>query len=219
MVATATGSRPAAPSAGPFRVSDSIFLTVIEATDEEELYRILNINDTIANGLHSAKMVFPFPRDGATYFIQRQVSQRINKGIVHNWAIRPSIDGPMIGLVHLDDFDHGDVLGPCFRDEEAGTTDSSNILRCGAFGYWLSPEWAGKGIMTNVIRYSLQHITRSLFGFERVHAEAWLDNTASIRVMEKAGMCPARGVPCFVEKFNATKEIAHFIYDVEETNP
>lgn len=219
MAASSPVSQPANPTIGPFRVSDSIFLTVIETTDEEELYRVLNIDNTIANGLHSPKMVFPFPRDGATYFIKRQVALRINQGIVHNWAIRTSVDGPMIGLVYLDDFDHGDELGPCFRDEGSASTDPTNVLRCGGFGYWLSPEWTGKGMMTSVIRYSLQHMARPLFGFERVHAEAWLENTASTRVMEKAGMRPTRGLPCFVAKFNATKEIAHFIRDIDEANP
>jgi len=219
MAAMSTAPQPAGPSTSPFCISDSIFLTAIETTDEEELYRVLNIDSTIANGLYSPKMVFPFPRESATYFIQRQVSLRINQGIVHNWAIRTSVDGPMIGLVNLDDFDHGDDLRPCFRDEGASTKDPTNILRCGGFGYWLSPEWTGKGIMTRAIQYSLHHMARPLFGFERVHAEAWLENKASARVMEKAGMRPTRGLPCFVEKFNATKEIAHFIYDIDGTNP
>jgi RimJ/RimL family protein N-acetyltransferase len=210
MTLSATNSEP---TAGPFQVSDSIFLTVIETTDEDEVFRILNINDSIANGLHSAKMVFPFSRESTTYFIHRQVSKRMNDKIVHNWAIRTSQSGPMIGLINLRDFDHDEDLGPCYRDNNSSNENTSPILRCGAFGYWISPEWTGQGIMTSVIRFFLEQVARPLFGFDRVHGEAWLDNRASSRVMEKAGMRPTRSVPCFVEKFNATKDIAHYIFD------
>ncbi|KAG0050430.1 hypothetical protein BGZ83_004806 [Gryganskiella cystojenkinii] len=224
-----TDQTPKMRSTGPFKISDTLYLTVIETTDEEELFRILNINESIANGLHSPKMVFPFPRESAAYFIQRQVSRRMNENLVSNWAIRTSVSGPMMGLIHLGDFDHGDILGPCLSESTdpvnnqdrsdasilTATAEAPTVLRCGGFGYWLSPEWTCQGIMTNVIRFALDNMARQIFGFERVHAEAWVDNVASIRVMERAGMRPDRGIPCFVEKFNCTKEIAHYIYDTE----
>ncbi|KAG0381187.1 hypothetical protein BGX24_006559 [Mortierella sp. AD032] len=91
-----------------------------------------------------------------------------------------------------------------------------DILNCGEFGFWLSPEHHGKGIMTEVVQFALTKMARQEFGYDRVHGEAWSDNVGSRRVMEKTGvMRTAVGVPRFVPKFNAVKDVAHYVYDTE----
>ncbi|KAF9984953.1 hypothetical protein BGZ75_003493 [Mortierella antarctica] len=210
----------------PHQVADSIWLTPIWKSDSAEIFRVLNIDSSIAEGLYAASIVLPFPEDGATSFAERQQQKRLRNGVCTTWAIRTQADGPMIGLIALDPFDHGD-LGLCYQhkrtvadtdtvadvDVEASTTDEV-VLKCGGFGYWISPEHAGKGIMTQVVVFALTRLARQEFNYDRVHGEAWTDNTASCRVMERAGMRRVPGLPCFVPKFNATKDIAHYVFDV-----
>ncbi len=135
------------------------------------------------------------------------------------------MEGPIIGLFALDPFDHGD-MGPCFRGKEPAAKsepvhnpddrkEGECVLSCGGLGYWLSPEHGGKGIMTEVVDFALTKMARQEFGYDRVHGEAWTDNVGSRRVMEKAGMRTAVGVPVFVPKFDTVKDIAHYIYDAE----
>lgn len=171
-------------------------------------------------------MRFPFSEEGAQYFTARHLNKRTEDGVCRAWAIRIKLNGPMIGLFALGPFDHGD-MGPCYCGKEPvakaeliqDTRDGNekkDIWSCGGLGYWISPEHAGKGIMTEVVRFALTRMARQEFGYDRVHGEAWMDNMGSRRVMEKTGlMRPAVGVPCFVPKFDAIKDIAHYIYDTE----
>ncbi|KAF9198237.1 hypothetical protein BGZ49_001011 [Haplosporangium sp. Z 27] len=210
---------------GPYQVSESIWLTPVWLSDASEIFRVLNIDRTISEGLYSAKVVYPFPEASAKSFAERHLQKRNETGIVTSWAIRPSIDGPMIGLFAMDEFDHGE-MGPCFRNStgqdqdkidhrEPEDSNARNLetLNCGGVGYWMSPEYSGKGIMSQVLSYGLNKLARSEFGYDRVHSEAWIENKASQRVMEHAGMRRTVGVPCFVPKFNVTKDIAHYIID------
>ncbi|KAF9951093.1 hypothetical protein BGZ72_007314 [Mortierella alpina] len=208
----------------PHQVADSIWLTPIWTSDAAEIFRVLNIDSSIANGLYAKSVVFPFPEDGAKSFAERHQQKRLKNGVCTTWAIRTRSNGPMVGLIALDPFDHGD-LGLCYRDKrgdvdaevthEASTsTTDGDLLKCGGFGYWISPEHAGKGIMTQVVTFALTRLARQEFNYDRVHGEAWTDNAASCRVMERAGMRRVPGLPCFVPKFNATKDIAHYVFDV-----
>ncbi|KAG0299212.1 hypothetical protein BGZ98_010254 [Dissophora globulifera] len=183
-------------------------MTPVWRTDAPELFRILNIDKRISEGLYSSNMTFPFPEAGAVSFTERHERQRIERGVVNSWAIRGSATGQIIGIFALGPFDHGEDIEPC--RSEAG----EKMLRCGDLGYWISPEHEGKGIMTRVVVFALTKMARQEFGYDRVHSEAWVENAGSRRVMERAGMRPTVGVPCFVPKFNATKEIAHYIIDV-----
>ncbi|KAG0217790.1 acyl-CoA N-acyltransferase [Mortierella sp. GBAus27b] len=198
---------------GPYCISDSLWLTAVWHSDAPELYRVLNIDRSISEGLYSSKMTFPFPESEANSFTKRQERRRIEAGVQTSWAIRTSAEGPMIGLFALEAFDHGD-MGLCHAPPEECEAEERRMLRCGGLGYWLSPEHAGKGIMSQVLAYALEQMAWEEFGYDRVHGEAWIENIGSRRVMEHAGMQQTEGVPCFVPKFNATKEIAHYIWDV-----
>jgi ribosomal-protein-alanine N-acetyltransferase len=53
-------------------------------------------------------------------------------------------------------------------------------------GYWLSEAYWGKGIMTLAVSATTE-IAFNQFGLNRVYAEPYISNTASMRVLEKAG--------------------------------
>ncbi len=212
---------------GPFQVSPSIWLTPIIFSDAAEQNRIFNLNDSFYKGLYSAGVTFPFLMEASVGFVKRLEEKRVKEGICYVWAIRAEVDRPMIGLLALDPFDHEDIC-PCVRGKEPiakareaeATHDGSeeeDVLSCGGLGYWLSPEHGGKGIMTEVVDFALTKMARQEFGYDRVHGEAWTDNVGSRRVMEKAGMRTAVGVPVFVPKFGTVMDIAHYIYDTQRS--
>ncbi|KAF9146243.1 hypothetical protein BG015_011644 [Linnemannia schmuckeri] len=224
------GKHPAPPirCLGPFQISPTIYLTPIYISDAPEQHRILNLNDSFFKGLYSDSMIFPFPEGEALRFSTFQEEERAKQGVCQTWAIRTTVNGPMIGLFSLEPQDHRE-MGPCYLGKglvlnamSTQRTDSNDKgeggddvpLNCGGIGYWLSPEHAGKCIMTDVLKFALTHLARREFGYDRVHGESWSDNNGSTRVMERAGMLPVIGLPIFVPKFNATKDVAHFIYDI-----
>lgn len=53
-------------------------------------------------------------------------------------------------------------------------------------GYWLAEPFWGRGIMTRAVRYVTAYAIESL-GLHRVYAEPYACNTASVKVLEKAG--------------------------------
>jgi RimJ/RimL family protein N-acetyltransferase len=53
-------------------------------------------------------------------------------------------------------------------------------------GYWLSEDWWGKGIMTDAIRQMVEYGFRT-FPVDRIFARPFGSNTASQKVLEKAG--------------------------------
>jgi RimJ/RimL family protein N-acetyltransferase len=53
-------------------------------------------------------------------------------------------------------------------------------------GYWLAEPFWGKGIMTAAVKRITEYAFSS-FGLKRVYAEPYTTNTASARVLEKAG--------------------------------
>ncbi|KAF8945281.1 hypothetical protein BGZ47_002953 [Haplosporangium gracile] len=213
---------------GPFQISPTIYLTPIHISDAPEQHRILNLNDSFFRGLYSDSMTFPFSQGEAFRFSTFQEEERVKQGVCQTWAIRATVNGPMIGLFSLEPQDHRE-MGPCYLGKElvlntmsTPRTDNDDKhesgddvpLNCGGVGYWLSPEHASKGIMTDVLKFALTHLARREFEYDRVHGECWSDNIGSTRVMERAGMQPVIGLPIFVPKFNATKDVAHFIYDI-----
>ncbi|KAG0263648.1 hypothetical protein DFQ27_001659 [Actinomortierella ambigua] len=90
--------------------------------------------------------------------------------------------------------------------------EGKRVLNCGVFGYSISDEHAGKGYMTRVVHYMLNHL-RQEFGYDRVHAEGWEDNPATLRVMSKAGMTYNTTRTIFVPKFRSNKQCAEYIWD------
>jgi [ribosomal protein S5]-alanine N-acetyltransferase len=56
----------------------------------------------------------------------------------------------------------------------------------GQLGYWLGEEFWGRGIMTEAVSEFVNYCFKK-FPLHRIHAEAYANNLASARVLEKAG--------------------------------
>lgn len=204
-------------SMGPFQVDTGIWLTSVFLSDAGHVFRVINLDSSIANGLYSSAVTFPFPQESAIAFTKGCVARRTKSGQETTWAIRRSVDGPLVGIFDLNLFDHGDdaalicdgvpVVAP------VGSSEKDERV-CGGVGYWISPDCAGQGIMSRVLDYGLQHLARQELGYNREHGECWQENLASQRVMSRAGMRPSPALPCFVTKFNVTKEVAGFVIDL-----
>ena len=54
------------------------------------------------------------------------------------------------------------------------------------FGYWLAEEFWGRGIMTEIVNAFEKYCFEN-FSLRRLYAEPFANNTASARVLEKAG--------------------------------
>lgn len=76
------------------------------------------------------------------------------------------------------------------KQELAGGLTLSNIRRRAAMhanlGYWMSTDWAGRGIMTEAVRMVLPFVFSKL-GLQRLQAACLPSNMASRRVLEKNG--------------------------------
>ncbi|MBD0742558.1 GNAT family N-acetyltransferase [Streptomyces sp. CBMA152] len=59
-------------------------------------------------------------------------------------------------------------------------------FRSGGLGYWVDQEWAGRGLATAAVQ-EVCRIARDELGLHRVEASTLVDNTASQRVLAKAG--------------------------------
>jgi RimJ/RimL family protein N-acetyltransferase len=68
-----------------------------------------------------------------------------------------------------------------------GLRPGEDVNRLGAeIGYWLGEEFWNRGIVTEAVKAVTQYGFASL-GLVRIHAEVFAWNTASMRVLEKAG--------------------------------
>ena len=209
---------------GPYNVADNLYLSPIIPSDTPEIYRILNIDDAISKGLYSAKMTFPFTCEGADAFTQYHVARRTKTRFVDCWAIRPAPEGPVLGLLGLHAYDHeAEGVPVCYHtsdvesdsvDHDPQDGDKRVPMRCGRLGYWLSPEATSQGIMTRAVEYGINQLARSVMGYERMHGEAWEENVASRRVIERVGMTRKKSLLRYVPKFKETKVCAHYTLDL-----
>lgn len=181
---------------GPYNVPDNLYLSPIIPLDTPEIYRILNISDAISKGLYSAKKTFPFTREGSDAFTQYHVARRTTHGYVDCWAIRPAPEGPVLRLLGLHAYNHEAKGVPvCYRTSDVGSdsvhydaqgSDTRVPMCCGRLGYRLSPEVTSQGVMTRGVEYGINQLA-SVLGYERMHDEAWEENVASCRVIERVG--------------------------------
>ncbi|UOE42507.1 GNAT family N-acetyltransferase [Agromyces larvae] len=94
----------------------------------------------------------------------------------HDHAVVADLDGVIVGTGSLEVVDAmGQTDGAAWRRAE------------GSLGYLIDPAYAGRGYATTIAR-SLLDVAFTTLGLHRVTAGCFADNTASWRVMEKAGM-------------------------------
>lgn len=130
--------------------------------DVEDVLRYAN-NDKIARNLRN---IFPYPyiRTDAEKFIESCVAADETRQMFR--AIEA--EGRAVGSIALSR--GGDVYA-----------------RTAELGYWLAEEFWGQGIMTQAVRQICEEGFELWDDLVRIYAEPFAHNTASRRVLEKAG--------------------------------
>jgi RimJ/RimL family protein N-acetyltransferase len=103
----------------------------------------------------------PYTADDANEFLRRATSAQPST----NFCI--DIDGAAVGGI-------GIRLGEDVHRQTAG------------LGYWLSEDFWGHGVMSEAVLAVTDYCFEN-FPLHRIHAEAYANNPASVRVLEKAG--------------------------------
>ncbi|KAF9435629.1 hypothetical protein BGZ76_005860 [Entomortierella beljakovae] len=171
-------TRETAKSMGPYKVSEDPphYLSAVDFSDTEEMIRVINIDKSIFNG--TATFQFPYLKEHADARIARAVDHILNQGINTHWAMRTSPDGPLIGWVHV--YFLPDITE---KHPETGKT-----LKIAEIGYWVSPEYSGKGYASRSARFITHEVLFKEHGCDVVRADALLENKSSRKVMESYGM-------------------------------
>ena len=130
-------------------------------SDAEDLARAVSnkkVQDNLRDGL-------PFPyteQDGAEY-----IGAMLSADENNTFAFAVAINDKAIGSISV------------FRQE--------NIHRRTAeLGYYIAEEYWGKGVMTEAVKQICEYVFKNS-DIVRIYAEPFADNTASCRVLEKAG--------------------------------
>lgn len=117
-----------------------------------------NILDNLRDGLS-----YPYTERNAEEYIASMLSADENK----TFAFAITVDGRAIGSIGV------------FRQE--------NIhFRTAELGYYISEQFWGKGICTDAVKQVCAHVFEHS-DIIRIYAEPFAHNTASCRVLEKAG--------------------------------
>lgn len=103
---------------------------------------------------------------------------RVTKKVLNNW----------LTLYKNPDFYHWAITLKG-TDSPIGNINihAAHNIRCGEIGYCLSRKYWNKGIMTEALKAVIDFGFNKI-GFERIQAYYKIENEASGRVMEKAGM-------------------------------
>ena len=130
--------------------------------DVEDVLRYAN-NDKIARNLRN---IFPYPyiRTDAETFIESCIAADETRQMFRTIEV----EGRAVGSIALSR--GGDVYA-----------------RTAELGYWLAEDYWGRGIMTQAVRRMCEEGFELWDDLVRVYAEPFAHNTASRRVLEKAG--------------------------------
>lgn len=142
---------------------------------------------------HTLSFPHPYPPGVAEDWISRHRAWA-DRGIHLQWAITLPDDTPVgaIGIALSADPPHGDI------------------------GYWVGPDFWNRGYATEATRAVIAHAFATL-GLPRVQASCFVENGASARVLQKAGMVEEGvlsdhllkdGVPRDVRLFAITRDTA-----------
>ena len=144
--------------------TERLLLRPYRETDADDVFAYAQLEEWSRHLL--PRIPYPYSREDAVAYIAHTLGTSWEEEA--NWAL--VIDSRVIG---------GVSLAP---SEKAGVAE---------FGYGLSPEHWGRGLMTEaagaIIRYGFE-----VRGFEMLVARAEVSNTGSWRVMEKLGMSRER---------------------------
>ena len=109
----------------------------------------------------SARFPHPYTRADAEFWIEKSTAESPTE----TFALE--IEGRIAGVVAYETHD-GERLGVA------------------EFGYWLTPQYWGRGIVTAASRLLVEHAFE-VRGLRRLEAHVFAPNLASARVLEKCG--------------------------------
>jgi ribosomal-protein-alanine N-acetyltransferase len=138
-----------------------LLLKPLALTDADQIQRLFPRWEIVR--YLNAAIPWPYPADGAKTFIER-VLQEMERGESYFWTLRPKTAGQqLIGVISL------------FLKKEENR------------GFWMNPEWQGKGLMTE----ACDAVTTYWFDLLKqpvLRAPKALVNEASRRISVKQGM-------------------------------
>ncbi|WP_193184420.1 GNAT family N-acetyltransferase [Nisaea sediminum] len=157
-----TGKIAAAAPATPALETERLQLGPLELADAEVLQRCFPQWEIVKYlGSH---VPWPYPADGALTYVRDIALPAMRAGTEWNWTIRPKSDpGTLIGVI--------------------GLMDQPDNNR----GFWLLPEWRGKGIMSEAVEavtdFWFETLGRSVLRVPKAVA-----NEGSRRISERTSM-------------------------------
>jgi RimJ/RimL family protein N-acetyltransferase len=115
------------------------------------------------------RVPWPYPPDGALCYIRDIAVPQMERGEAWHWTIRLAArPDEIIGSISLN---------------RGSLTKGDNHNR----GFWLGPEWHGRGLMSEACVW-INDFWFSTLGFEVLRVSKAADNTTSRRISEKQGM-------------------------------
>ncbi|KAG0206277.1 hypothetical protein BGX28_002274 [Mortierella sp. GBA30] len=197
-------SREEAKSMGPYLVPPSaqslstLFLSAVDRSDMPEMLRILNLDDSVFQG--SSGFLFPYLQEHAEAHIERAYNVVKKCGMNTHWAMRTAPNGKLVGWIHIHTHRHDQPL--------------SLQVKEGRSGYWVSPEYRGQGFAVRSLQFLLTEIAVKEMDYDLIKADAFVDNLASRKVMERAGMVlESEELVVKIENFGGLKKrIATYVW-------
>ncbi|KAF9428424.1 hypothetical protein BGZ94_002443 [Podila epigama] len=112
---------------------------------------------------------YPYKPEDGHFWISTRPLEMTPKGTPLDYCIRDMAAGGMaIGSVHI-------------------SAESDENLDGGDIGYWLAPEYHGKGLVAKALGLLLQEVSIKEVGKRKFNARAFQGNWASRKTMEKVG--------------------------------
>jgi RimJ/RimL family protein N-acetyltransferase len=110
---------------------------------------------------------YPYTKDDADFWVKRCLEAQQKQSHTTEFAIRRE-DGLLVGAI-------GVML------------HTGKGAHRGELGYWLAKAYRGRGVMTRTVKAVVAYAFATL-GLQRIEATAFTHNSASQRVLERAGL-------------------------------
>ena len=146
----------------PTLTTSRLILRPLELSDSDAVQRLFPRGEIIR--LMAAMVPWPYPPDGALTFIRDSALPAMQQGREWHWSIRPkTAPEQLIGLISL--------------------MDKADDNR----GFWLDPDWQGKGLMTEASA-AVTGFWFNVLNKPVLRAPKAVTNLPSRRISERAGM-------------------------------
>jgi len=155
------GTKPSSQS-GPIVVLKKSIIRPYHLSDAEEMARIAN-NPVVGRYLRN-HFPSPYTINDANFWI----NLNITASPVYQFCIAHPESNKIMGCI--------------------GLVPGKDVYCCSAeLGYWIGQEYWGKGIATEAVKGFVDWTYANFPQMERLHAQIFEDNKASVAVLERAG--------------------------------